>query len=951
MFAVHLFSFFFTKLQENPTKKVDRFLHAMRLHDDQLKDIAARFEAEMKKGLSSDSNVTASVKMLPTHVRSTPDGTEKGEFLALDLGGSKFKVLQVKVRQDEGIKRGVQMKEKTYPIHNELLCGKGTELFDHVSECLKDFLVEENIHQGDKQPLAFTFSFPCEHSALDKAVLLDWSKNFRARGLLGKDVVQTLKESIERTEGMDVEVMAMVNDSVATMMTCGFDDQRCEVALIVGTGTNACYMEELRHIDLVEGDEGRMCVNTEWAAFGDDGALDNYITEFDRDIDAASNNQGKHIFEKMISGMYLGELVRLVVLKMAKLGLLFDGNVSNSLRIKGSVTSEHVAEMQKYKTGLEKTKDILTWLGLSPSDEDCVAVQHVSTIVSFRSSNLVAAGLSAILTRIKTNRKLEELKITVGVDGTVYKTHPQYSKRLRKVLGRLIPECQVRFCLSDSGSSKGAALVTAVAQRLASQRQQVDETLLPFRLSQEQLMQVKARMRAGLEAGLKATGPSAIKMLPSFVCGKPDGTEHGKYLSLDLGGTNFRALLVDFKKGSNPNSRLNHKIYTLPPEIMQGSGEELFDYLAQCISDFLDYMGMKNAKLPAGFTFSFPCEQTAINTGTLLNWTKGFKVSNCEGHDVVSLLNEAVERRNEFDMEIVAVVNDTVGTMMDCASEDPLCEIGLIAGTGTNVCYMEELKNIEKYKDNIEKAAGEEMTPEGQEDRGDDGTEDEYLKLETEISKMCVNTEWGGLGDDGSLDDIITPYDTEVDQTSLNPGKQRFEKLTSGMYLGEIVRHVLLVLTRGGLLFKGHFTDALKTPGIFQTEYLSKIESDRLALLQVRCVLQQLGLDSSCDDSIIVKEVCGVVSQRAAQLCGAGLAAVVDKIRENRRLDHLNITVGVDGGLYKLHPHFAQVLRETTQAMAPQCSVTFLPSEEGSGKGAALITAVAKKKRAKPWFT
>lgn len=77
------------------------------------------------------------------------------------------------------------------------------------------------------------------------------------------------------------------------------------------------------------------------------------------------------------------------------------------------------------KIGLEKTKDILTRMGLTPSDEDCVAVQHVSTIVSFRSSNLVAAGLSAILTRIKTNRKLEELKITVGVDGTVYKTHPQ----------------------------------------------------------------------------------------------------------------------------------------------------------------------------------------------------------------------------------------------------------------------------------------------------------------------------------------------------------------------------------------------------------------------------------------------------------------------------------------------------------------------------------------------
>lgn len=53
---------------------------------------------------------------------------------------------------------------------------------------------------------------------------------------------------------------------------------------------------------------------------------------------------------------------------------------------------------------------------------------------------------------------------------------------------------------------------------------QVDETLLPFRLSQEQLGLVKARMRAGMEAGLKATGSSAIKMLPSFVFRKPDGS-------------------------------------------------------------------------------------------------------------------------------------------------------------------------------------------------------------------------------------------------------------------------------------------------------------------------------------------------------------------------------------------------------------------------------------------
>lgn len=78
--------------------------------------------------------------------------------------------------------------------------------------------------------------------------------------------------------------------------------------------------------------------------------------------------------------------------------------------------------------------------------------------------------------------------------------------------------------------------------------------------------------------------------------------------------------------------------------------------------------------------------------------------------------------------------------------------------------------------------------------------------------------------------------------------------------------------------------------------------SDCLALLQVRAILHHLGLESTCDDSIIVKEVCTVVAQRAAQLCGAGMAAVVDKIRENRGLDTLKVTVGVDGTLYKLHP-------------------------------------------------
>lgn len=60
-----------------------------------------------------------------------------------------------------------------------------------------------------------------------------------------------------------------------------------------GTGTNACYMEAVRNIDLVDGDEGRMCVNMEWGAFGDAGELEDFSTEFDHFVDDCSSNPGK----------------------------------------------------------------------------------------------------------------------------------------------------------------------------------------------------------------------------------------------------------------------------------------------------------------------------------------------------------------------------------------------------------------------------------------------------------------------------------------------------------------------------------------------------------------------------------------------------------------------------------------------------------------------------------
>ncbi|XP_042332208.1 hexokinase-2 isoform X2 [Sceloporus undulatus] len=888
--------------------QIDKYLYHMRLSDETLQEISDRFRKDMEKGLGADTNPTASVKMLPTFVRSTPDGTEEGDFLSLDLGGTNFRVLRVKVA-DNGSKK-VEMENQIYAIPEDLMRGSGTQLFDHIAECLASFMDQLQI-KDKKLPLGFTFSFPCYQTKLDESILVTWTKGFKSSGVEGRDVVSLLRKAIKKRGDFDIDIVAVVNDTVGTMMTCGYDDHNCEVGLIVGTGSNACYMEEMRHIDLVEGDEGRMCINMEWGAFGDDGVLNDIRTEFDREIDMGSLNPGKQLFEKMISGMYMGELVRIILVKMAKEELLFDGRLTPDLLTRGHFETRFVSAIEKEKEGLSKAMEILTRLGLEPSHQDCIAIQRICEIVSTRSANLCGAALSAVLRRIKENKGVDRLRTTVGVDGTVYKKHPHFARRLQKAVRRLLPDCEIRFIRSEDGSGKGAAMVTAVAYRLAAQHKARQEILDPLRLSHEQLMEVKRRMRQEMERGLgQESHPEAtVKMLPTYVCSTPDGTEKGDFLALDLGGTNFRVLLVRIRNGMRRSVEMHNKIYAIPQEIMQGTGDELFDHIVHCIADFLEYMGMKGISLPLGFTFSFPCHQNSLDEGILLKWTKGFNATGCEGEDVVGLLKEAMHRREEFDLDVVAVVNDTVGTMMTCGYEDPYCEVGLIVGTGSNACYMEEMKNVELVE-------------------GDEG-------------RMCINMEWGAFGDNGCLDDFRTEFDVAVDENSLNAGKQRYEKMISGMYLGEIVRNILIDFTKRGLLFRGRISERLKTRGIFETKFLSQIESDRLALLQVRSILQHLGLESTCDDSIIVKEVCTIVARRAAQLCGAGMAAVVDKIRENRGLDFLKITVGVDGTLYKLHPHFSAVMHETVRKLAPKCDVSFLQSEDGSGKGAALITAVA----------
>ncbi|XP_067208972.1 hexokinase type 2 isoform X6 [Linepithema humile] len=431
-------------------------------------------------------------------------------------------------------------------------------------------------------------------------------------------------------------------------------------------------------------------------------------------------------------------------------------------------------------------------------------------------------------------------------------------------------------------------------------------------LSDDQLRLVMQRLSDEINRGLsrQTHDDATVKCFTTYVQDLPNGTEKGNFLALDLGGTNFRVLLITL---DGQNFDMKSKIYAIPQSLMLGTGTQLFDHIAQCLALFVKDLKLQNEVLPLGFTFSFPLTQHGLTQGNLVRWTKGFNCSGVIGEDVVALLEEAIDRRNDVKIDVCAILNDTTGTLMSCAWKNQNCRIGLIVGTGSNACYVEKTRNVEcaipgNYADHK--------------------------------SHMLINTEWGAFGEGGVLDFVTTEFDRAIDENSINPSKQLFEKMISGMYMGELARLVLEKLVNAGLLFGGKYPTDLRKRGKFFTKYVSEIENDpKGKYTNCREVLAELGLrnvsDQDCEN---VRYVCSLVSRRAAYLASAGIATLLNKMGEN------NVTVGIDGSVYRFHPHFHDLMTAKITELQ-NYKFDLMLSEDGSGRGAALVAAVASQRR------
>ncbi|VDP94757.1 unnamed protein product [Echinostoma caproni] len=204
---------------------------------------------------------------------------------------------------------------------------------------------------------------------------------------------------------------------------------------------------------------------------------------------------------------------------------------------------------------------------------------------------------------------------------------------------------------------------------------------------------------------------------------------------------------------------------------------------------------------------------------------------------------------------------------------------------------------------------------------------------------VVINTEWGAFGEAGELSAYRTQFDKSVDAESINPGKQPFEKMVSGMYLGEIVRHILVYLVEQKLLFRGEMPEKFKIKDAVATKYLTEVERDPPHLSYRAHYMLTEDLEVPVVEPIddrIVRFVCEMVTKRAAYLVGAGIACLL------RRMKRQEVTVGIDGSLYKFHPRFCERMTDVIDKLKPENSRFLLRlSEDGSGKGAAAIAAAA----------
>ncbi|KAL5226591.1 hypothetical protein ABZP36_014856 [Zizania latifolia] len=406
------------------------------------------------------------------------------------------------------------------------------------------------------------------------------------------------------------------------------------------------------------------------------------------------------------------------------------------------------------------------------------------------------------------------------------------------------------------------------------------------------LRDVASAMAGEMGAGLQEEGGSKVKMLLSYVDKLPTGREEGLFYGLDLGGTNFRVLKVQLGGTKKHVVNCESREVTIPPHLMSGTSSELFDFIASELAKFVadeeESSNLSNGKKRVlGFTFSFPVRQRSVASGTLVKWTKAFSIDDAVGEDVVAELQTAMEKQG-LDTHVAALINDDVGTLAGARYCDEDVVAGIIFGTGTNAASVEKANDIPKWEGELPNS-------------GD----------------MVINMEWGNFS---SCHLPVTEFDQALDKESLNPGEQ-------ASFFTERSRSVHVRTTASSWLTRTFvFSSSQIYEKLISGMYLGEIITD-----------------TSLETRKLVVEICDIVARRAARLAAAGVVGILMKLGRNGSVDKQRSAISINGGLFEHYTKFSECLESTLGELlgeeASKSSVTVKRANDGSGIGAALIAA------------
>ncbi|MCK9547312.1 MAG: hexokinase [Sphaerochaeta sp.] len=340
------------------------------------------------------------------------------------------------------------------------------------------------------------------------------------------------------------------------------------------------------------------------------------------------------------------------------------------------------------------------------------------------------------------------------------------------------------------------------------------------------------RFSAEMERGLAGDEQSSLKMIPTYTP-VVDSLEVGKpVIVLDAGGTNLRSCIVEFDEEGKAQISDFRKT-TMPGFKREVSGAEFFSVLADETERLID----RSDRI--GFCFSYAAEILANHDGVPLIFSKEIKAPEVIGKPVgANLLRELARRGHDVSSKRVAVLNDTVATLLagvSAKSEVPYSGyVGFILGTGTNTAYVEDHEKI--------------------------------TKLSLKPGRQIINVE------SGNFDFCPGEVDRAFFDSTEHPHAYHLEKMISGAYLGPLAAMIIGRAIEEGVL-SNRFAQRFSAIGPLSTtvmsNYLEMPFNEEYAL--VSCVKE------SEDDAQALWMIVNAIIDRAAKLTAANLAATILK--------------------------------------------------------------------------